>query len=112
LLRWEDDAWKGNVRELRNTVARRLALGELAPTGPAAHGATTHEGAPGDDFLEGILRLGLPLIEARQRMIEEFERRYIDHTLERHGGSVGKAATAAGVAKRHFQRIKARGKPE
>jgi DNA-binding NtrC family response regulator len=112
LLRWEDDAWKGNVRELRNTVARRLALGELAPTGPAAHGATAHEGAPGDDFLEGILRLGLPLIEARQRMIEEFERRYIDHTLERHGGSVGKAATAAGVAKRHFQRIKARGKPE
>jgi DNA-binding NtrC family response regulator len=110
LLRWEDDPWRGNVRELRNTVARRLALGELAQTVPAAHG---DDPLPdGGDFLEGILRLGLPLIEARQRMIEEFERRYIDHTMDRHGGSVGKAATAAGVAKRHFQRIKARGKPE
>jgi len=110
LLRWEDDPWRGNVRELRNTVARCLALGELAQTMPAAQG---DDPLPdGGDFLEGILRLGLPLIEARQRMIEEFERRYIDHTMERHGGSVGKAATAAGVAKRHFQRIKARGKPE
>ena len=29
--------------------------------------------------------------------------------MDRHGGSVSKAADAAGVAKRHFQRIKARG---
>ena len=98
------------MRELHNAVARRLALGELAQTMSAAHG---DDPLPeGGDFLEAILRLGLPLAEARQRMIEEFERRYIDHTMERHGGSVGKAATAAGVAKRHFQRIKARGKPE
>jgi two-component system, NtrC family, response regulator HydG len=110
LLRWEDDPWRGNVRELRNTVARRLALGELAQATPAPH----HDAALADDadFLEGILRLGLPLVEARQMIIEEFERRYIERTLERHGGSVAKAATAAGVAKRHFQRIKARGKPE
>jgi len=110
VLRWEDDEWRGNVRELRNAVARRLALGELA-LGPQAEHADASV-AEGADFVEAILRLGLPLIEARQRLIEEFERRYIESTLEKHGGSVAKAATAAGVAKRHFQRIKARGKQE
>ena len=112
LLRWEGDEWRGNVRELRNAVARRLALGELALAPLTEHADVTAAVAEGADFVEAILRLGLPLATARQRLIEEFERRYIEATLERHGGSVARAATAAGVAKRHFQRIKARGKPE
>src|SRR5204862_4534863 len=29
LRRWETDPWPGNIRELRNAVARRLALGDL-----------------------------------------------------------------------------------
>jgi transcriptional regulator with GAF, ATPase, and Fis domain len=106
MLRWQDDQWPGNVRELRNTVARRLALGDLAPN--SAAGRNEPPSTDGDDFLDSILRLGLPLIEARQRMIEEFERRYVERTIEQHG-SVAKAANAAGVAKRHFQRLKARG---
>ena len=30
LTRFEAYAWPGNIRELRNTVARRIALGDLA----------------------------------------------------------------------------------
>jgi DNA-binding NtrC family response regulator len=109
LLRWQDYAWPGNVRELRNAVARRLALGELGEPSPAA-GAPPPAGteAPEGDFLEGILALRLSLIEARQRVVEEFERRYIDRTLEQHDGSVTKAASASGIAKRYFQRLKSR----
>jgi two-component system response regulator HydG len=112
LMRWQDYDWPGNVRELRNAVARRLALGELAPPAGGAdpHAPGSADASPGEtDFLDAILRRGLPLVEARQMIIEEFERRYIDHAMDRHGGSVSKAADAAGVAKRHFQRIKARG---
>ena len=66
-------------------------------------------GEPGGDaFLESLLDRDLSLVDARQRMIEEFERRYIDRVLERHGGSVTKAATASGIAKRYFQRLKSR----
>src|SRR5262245_51019128 len=36
LLRWEDDEWPGNVRALRNAVARHLALGDLAQAPPAS----------------------------------------------------------------------------
>jgi DNA-binding NtrC family response regulator len=109
LLRWQDYAWPGNVRELRNTVARRLALGELAQQ-PVAADSPLEEIAPGADFLDTILGLGLSLIDARQRMVEEFERRYIDRILLQHGGSVTKAASASGIAKRHFQRLKSRGR--
>jgi transcriptional regulator with GAF, ATPase, and Fis domain len=107
LLRWQDYAWPGNVRELRNAVARRLALGELGEQSPPAGTPAQAEPTEGD-FLEKILGLRLSLVEARQRVIEEFERRYIDRTLEQHGGSVTKAASASGIAKRYFQRLKSR----
>jgi transcriptional regulator with GAF, ATPase, and Fis domain len=109
LLQWQDYEWPGNVRELRNTVARRIALGDLAQT--AKEGDPTKSPGEAADPFAAILRLGLPLPEARERLIEEFERRYIEHAMAKHG-SVGKAAAEAGVAKRHFQRIKARGRKD
>jgi transcriptional regulator with GAF, ATPase, and Fis domain len=104
LRRWEQDAWPGNVRELRNAVARYLALGELA-SNPARHThRSTHE-----DVIDEALRLELPLSQARERVVAEFERRYVEHMLERSQGVVSHAAKAAGVARRHFQRVRARG---
>ena len=109
LLRWQDYAWPGNVRELRNAVARRLALGELGEQVPSPEArAQVPTEPPGADFLEAILSLRLSLVEARQRVVEEFERRYIDRILEQHDGSVTRAASASGIAKRYFQRLKSR----
>ncbi|HEX8792940.1 MAG TPA: sigma 54-interacting transcriptional regulator [Polyangiaceae bacterium] len=111
LNQWEEHDWPGNVRELRNGVARYIALGELAsqPTGddetpPAAAPAA----ASASDFIEEVLAMKLPLATARERLIAEFERRYVERTLADAGGNVGRAAEASGVARRHFQRLKAR----
>jgi DNA-binding NtrC family response regulator len=41
-------------------------------------------------------------------VLEEFERRYVERVLARHGGAVGKAAAASGIARRYFQKIRAR----
>jgi two-component system response regulator HydG len=106
LARWDDDAWPGNVRELRNAVARLLALGDLMPDAGAGHGRR----ARGIDFLDGVLSLGLPLSEARQRMIDEFEQRYVERVLAVHGGNVTRAAEASGIARRHFYRVRDRGR--
>jgi transcriptional regulator with GAF, ATPase, and Fis domain len=117
LRRWEDYSWPGNVRELRNAVARQLALGELSAlargqaipgqvgAGEVATGATTASG-PFDD----VLALGLPLIQARQIVVDAFERAYIERVLAAHGGVVSQAAAASGIARRHFQRLRARGR--
>ena len=110
LLRWEDYAWPGNVRELRNAVSRYLALGdyELEESSPEA--AVTGAGAQREvgDPVERILALHLPFSAARQRMLAEFEKRYVERVLAENGGNVVRAAAAAGVARRHLQRVRAR----
>ena len=110
LLSWEDHAWQGNVRELRNTVARHVALGELASisfaSGDNPTGELSAEPNLSDDFLQHVLEL--PLGEARQKVVEEFERRYVHQLLARHDGNVTRAAQSAGVARRYLQILKAR----
>src|SRR5262249_38634298 len=93
LARWEAYAWPGNVRELRNAVARFVALGE---TEIAARASS--EEAPGD-VVDRVLTMRLPMIRARELVVEDFERRYIERVLEEHGGSVARAAEASGLAK-------------
>ena len=58
--------------------------------------------------MAAVLALDLPLTDARQRVVEEFEQRYVDRMLALHDGNVTRAAAAAGVGRRHFQRIKAK----
>jgi two-component system response regulator HydG len=110
LLSWEDHPWQGNVRELRNTVARHVALGELAnisfASGDGVTGESSGEPNLSDDFLQHVLEL--PLGEARQKVVEEFERRYVHQLLARHDGNVTRAAQSAGVARRYLQILKAR----
>ncbi len=114
LRRWDDYAWPGNVRELRNAVMRRVALGDLADEAPSSDDAPTvaRELPPGarasGDPIAQIIAMELPLAEARQKVVDEFEARYLEQLLASHGGNVTRAAAAAGVARRHLQRLKAR----
>ncbi len=106
LAKWEDYSWPGNVRELRNAVARRLALGELAELGARAKTSVPTEMAAGD-AIDDVLPL--PFTQARDRIMEEFEQRYVAHVLSRHGGNVALAAAASGIGRRYFQKLRARG---
>ncbi len=111
--------WPGNVRELYNAVARRVALGDLAQietarSAPQASGdaaAPAMAGAPQSvrgDVTEAVLALDLPLVRARERVVEDFERRYVQRILAQHGGNVTSAAAASGIARRYFQLLRAR----
>jgi transcriptional regulator with GAF, ATPase, and Fis domain len=105
LMRWEGYDWPGNVRELRNAVARHLALGDLAPEGTGSSRSPKVE-----DFIDPVLSMDLPIKEARDRVIAEFERRYLSRALAKHNGVVTHAAKASGIARRHFQRLRVRRK--
>ncbi|MBL8744041.1 MAG: sigma-54-dependent Fis family transcriptional regulator, partial [Myxococcales bacterium] len=103
--RWSEEAWPGNVRELRNAIFRYIAVGDeegLAddPPQPPRSGAK--------DFLDAVIEQGLTLAEARARVVREFEHRFLARTLEQHQGNVSRAASASGVARRHFQRLRAK----
>ena len=123
LIRFEDYDWPGNIRELYNAVARRLALGELAsgdsewrdggglsiPSSRDSQARPSQEPpAPRQDVIERVIALGLPLSRSRELVVDEFERRYVQTVLDRHGGDATKAAQASGIARRYFQLLRAR----
>ena len=106
LERLEAYEWPGNIRELHNSVARRVALGAIdLPEAPADDASSA---APEGDAVGRILTLDLPLPRARELAVQELERRYLTRVLERHGGNVARAAAASGIARRYFQLLRAR----
>jgi DNA-binding NtrC family response regulator len=111
LAKWVADAWPGNIRELRNAVARQVALGELAAEALGSGGGTSDAppmSTAGDDAIERVLVAQLPFVEARSRLVAEFERRYVARVLEVHGGDAAKAAAASGIGRRYFQVLRAK----
>ena len=116
LVRLENQEWPGNIRELRNVIARRLALGDLAHASGEGGAPSTITGkAPAtapteacEDVIARVLALGLPLSRSRELVVDEFERRYVQAVLDRHQGDATRAAQASGIARRYFQLLRAR----
>ncbi|WP_224241062.1 sigma 54-interacting transcriptional regulator [Hyalangium gracile] len=100
--------WPGNVRELRNVVERVVNLGEeaLPDMGPAPAGkprqpsAASAAGAP-----NAMLELDLPFKEAKERLIEGFERDYLKGLLERCEGNVSRASREAGIDRVYLRKL-------
>ncbi len=87
----------GNVRELRNLVLGTVALGEepaaLDPVSPSS----------GSDPFAPLLPL--PYRDAKRRANDEFERRYVEHWLERTGGNVRQAARDATMDRSYLMEL-------
>ncbi|HET9627337.1 MAG TPA: sigma 54-interacting transcriptional regulator [Kofleriaceae bacterium] len=92
-------SWPGNVRELRNFVERSAILGWGAPAiaAPAASAPTIG--------LDTFASADLPLKEARERCLGQFEALYVAQLLRRTGGNVTRAAEIAGVSRRYLHRL-------
>lgn len=81
-------AFEGNVRELARLVEQLLAR-----TGPRLPGPQADEIA------------GLPFKEAKEQLVDAFERRYVAALLERHEGNVSRAAAEAGLDRNYLARL-------
>jgi len=103
--------WPGNVRELRNVLLRAIpfcdgpvielrhlpdALQRPAPTDADAEPSAAGVPLPGTD---------LSLKEAREQLIEAFERRYLEDLLDTCDGNLSKAARIAGVDRKTISRM-------
>ncbi len=95
--------WPGNVRELRNVITRAVALagpvkdfGELPillrPTMAAA--AT-----------EPVVRADRPFHQAKDEVVDRFERGYLTDLIERAGGNLSAAARTAGLERKFLYRL-------
>ena len=88
-------SWPGNVRELRNWVKRFVVLEEREI--PKSKEALSEPPADVD--------LSLPYSDAKSRVVQQFERRYLKHVLDAAGGNVSKAARLARMDRMHFHRL-------
>lgn len=103
LGRLRSHPWPGNVRELRNHVEGLALFGEDMEElrrGQASSSRTA------SDIVRSAIADGLSYQQVRARMLEMFTDTYVEVMLESHGGNISRAAEAAGVARRHFHRLK------
>jgi DNA-binding NtrC family response regulator len=88
--------WPGNVRQLRHVLERALIL------------------APGGTITAELLGLGVateprrelaPFKDAKQRLVDAWEREYVAELVERSAGNLSAAARRAGIARGHLHRL-------
>ncbi|MEZ4384481.1 MAG: sigma 54-interacting transcriptional regulator [Nannocystaceae bacterium] len=111
------ERWPGNVRELKNTIERAayLARGTIEPSdlhlgrrpppplpkaAPSEPAAEVH----GDGgFSEELL--AAPFKEAKQALVDDFERQYITRLLRQTGGNLSRAAAEAGITRYYLREL-------
>ena len=98
--------WQGNVRELEHAIEQALVLASgpaideddlpaSVRSGPAARvepAPAEAEAGPSGTFKE-----------AKQRVVERFEREFIEQSLARHHGNISKAAEDMGMYRQQLQ---------
>ncbi len=82
-------AWPGNVRELRNAVERACLLPN--------HPTSGFDAAPKKEGTFGDVDIDVPFKVAKQRLVDEFDRKYLEQLLEAHDNNISAAARAAGI---------------
>ncbi|MCP4898060.1 MAG: sigma-54-dependent Fis family transcriptional regulator [bacterium] len=85
--------WPGNIRELEHVIQRAVALGAKRRTLCVEH---LRIGGNSDSLYTR------PFREAKQMVVEDFERTYVMSYLAAHEGNICRAARAAGKNRRVF----------
>jgi DNA-binding NtrC family response regulator len=105
--------WRGNVRELENVIEHAVVLAEpgitIAPADIPFDTPSTAS-APADDFPDVAAAIERDPLDqgfhsARDRLIADFERRYLTWLVNRAGGNMSRAARIAGVDRTTLYRL-------
>ncbi len=95
--------WPGNVGELRDAVERAVTLASQGVLQPEhLPDAVRRGGAPGD---VGPGRSPRRFRDAKRRVVDSFERSYLEEILAWHRGNVTAAAAQAGMLRSALQRL-------
>ncbi len=97
--------WKGNVRELENTIKRSVVLATsstIKPSDISEIGSTTPF-IDTNNLIDKLLTK--PYNVAKSSILEDFSTKYLTNALKRTNGNVSKAAQMSGLERQSFQRL-------
>jgi DNA-binding NtrC family response regulator len=89
--------WKGNVRELRSALEQALLLAPGPEITPADLFASQAPSESTPTAMPASFR------EAKERVVESFERDFLRQALRRHGGNITRAAEEIGMHRQNLQ---------
>ena len=96
--------WPGNIRELRNAVERGIVLQSIgAPVLDLSTGGARKEIEP--ERVVANVDIEVPLKWAKEKLVTEFERRYVMALLEWASGNVTLAAKKARMDRINLHRV-------
>ncbi|MCA9697952.1 MAG: sigma-54-dependent Fis family transcriptional regulator, partial [Myxococcales bacterium] len=115
------EPWPGNVRQLKNTIERAAHLARNAVIEPADLHLGRREGRPvtkrqgedeavegGEQITPGVLPeelYGLPFKEAKQHIVDEFERAYFSRLLAMTDNNLSRASAEAGITRYYLREL-------
>ena len=114
VLRVEDDAlkllqryqWPGNVRELANVIERVVSMADGETISAANLSYVFQEMEHMVEPTEKMsIDTSLPFKEAKQRVVEVFERDYLEELLERNNFNVSRASREAKIDRKHLRNL-------
>ena len=102
--------WPGNVRELMNVLRRaavfaggeEITMGEL-PEEITGNKAPIRARTPSSSM--SMPDASVPFKDAKAKVLDAFERQYLQDLLLRHKQNISKAAREAGIDRRHLYRL-------
>lgn len=114
ILRVEDDAlkmlaryqWPGNVRELSNVIERAVSFVEGDTIAKNHLDFVFAEMAHGEERTERMkVDSDIPFKDAKQRIVEDFEKEYLVDLLNRYNHNLSKAAREAQIDRKHLRNL-------
>ncbi|NLD27854.1 MAG: sigma 54-interacting transcriptional regulator [Myxococcales bacterium] len=114
VTRVEDDAlkvlsryeWPGNVRELSNVIQRAVSFAEGNSITKANIDFIFAEMEHGEDKTERMtVDPDIPFKDAKQQIVENFEKEYLAGLLEKHRHNLSKAAREAKIDRKHLRNL-------
>lgn len=118
VTRVEDDAlkhlqryqWPGNIRELNNILERAISFAENGTINGDHMRFVFSEASHTGDEEEATVRmttteLNMPFKEAKQKIVENFEKDYLEDLLKRNKYNVSKASREAKIDRKHLRNL-------
>lgn len=101
-----ENSWKGNVRQLKNTINRATFLCDddlIEPKDLATEKKSVDYTAPETDKIDYFFSEDYKT--AKEKTLKRFTRAYLINALERNKGNVSAAARESGIDRQGFQRL-------